>query len=498
MAFSLHWTSKFASRVTWYVRSVDDELGWLDAVAQADLVRRHEVSPIDLVDAAIRRIQRVDPQINAVTIKLFDQARQYAQSNSLPDGPFRGVPLLLKDYSCHTAGDPHYAGTRFLRELDWREEHDTYLAAKLRAAGFVFIGKTNLPELANGATTDDTATFGRTNNPWSLDRSSGGSSSGSCAAVAAGLVPVAHANDGTGSIRIPASACGVVGLKPSRGRVSSGPARLPFLLGNLAEHVVTRSVRDTAAILDAIHGPMPGDLFAAPPPARPFAQEVDADPGVLRIGLLTEDVFLHNPVHAEGVAAVRSTASILAQMGHTVEDSYPEALTSTGLGPPLRVIASSRIAAELDYWSTRIGRPITGQDVNARTWQGAELGRSYSAVDVHSAVARLASGVMRASEWWAGGFDLLLTPTMQQPPPTWDMVRTQNEAAIWGLFTMPFSITGQPAISLPLHWTAEGLPVGVQLVADYGRESLLLRVAARLEEALPWSHRRPPIFPISS
>jgi len=253
-------------------------------------------------------------------------------------------------------------------------------------------------------------------------------------------------------------------------------------------------VRDTAAILDAIHGPMPGDLFAAPPPARPYAQEVGANPGGLRIGVLAEDVFLQNPVHAECVAAVRKTASVLQQMGHTAEESYPEALTgATGLGQPLRVIANSHRAAELDYWSARIGRPISEQDVNARIRAAAELGRSFSAVDIHNAVARLASGVMRAPEWWASGFDILLTPTLLQPPPTWEMARTENEAAIWGLFTTPFSITGQPAISLPLHWTADGLPVGVQLAADYGREDLRLRLAARLEQALPWSHRRPPI-----
>jgi amidase len=383
------------------LQCVNTELAWLDATAQAQLVRRGELRPIDLVDAAI--------------------------------------------------------------------------------------------QLANGATTDDSSAFGRTNNPWDLDCSPGGSSSGSCAAVAAGLVPVAHANDGTGSIRIPASACGLVGLKPSRGRVSSGPARLPFLLGNFVEHVVTRSVRDTAAVLDAIHGWMPGDLHAAPPPARDFIAEVDANPGVLRIGLLVEDVFLNGSVHQDCVAAVRNTAAILQQLGHIVEESYPEALTgATGLGPPLRVIATSRMAAQLDYWSQRIGRAITERDVNARTWDGAEIGRSHSAVDVHTAFARLAAGLMRAHEWWANGFDILLTPTLLQPPPTWDMVRSTNEGAIWGLFTMPFSITGQPAISLPLHWTTEGLPVGVQLVAEYGREDLLLRIAACLEKAVPWSHRRPP------
>ena len=208
-----------------------------------------------------------------------------------------------------------------------------------------------------------------------------------------------------------------------------------------------------------------------------------------------EDVFLGNPVHDECVAAVRTTVSILEQMGHTVDDSYPQALSgATGLGPPLRVIATSRMAAQLDYWSKRIGRALTEQDVNARTWEGAELGRSYSAVDVYNALARLASGVMRTPEWWASGFDLLLTPTLQQPPPMWERIRTEGEAAIWGLFTMPFSITGQPAISLPLHWSPDGLPVGVQLVADYGREDVLLSVAARLEEALAWSDRCPPLF----
>jgi amidase len=474
---------------------VHDELATLDATAQADMVRRGEVRPIDLVDAAIERIQRIDPKLNAVTIRLFDQARAYAESASVGDGPFRGVPLLLKDYFCHSAGDSYYAGTRFLKELDWHEDRDTYLAARFRSAGFIFIGKTNLPELANGVTTDDDCTFGRTNNPWNLGCSPGGSSSGSCAAVAAGLVPLAHANDGTGSIRIPASACGLVGLKPSRGRVSPGPARLPFLLGNLSEHVVTRTVRDTAAVLDAIRGSMPGDIYTAPSPVRPFIEEIGAEPGVLRVGLLIEDVFLNNPVHTDCIAAVHKTASMLEQMGHIVEESYPAALTgATGLGPPLRVIATSRMAAQLDYWSDRIGRPITQHDVSRRNWEGAEMGRSYSAVDLQHAVARLASGVMRAPEWWSSGFDILLTPTMQQPPPTWDMVRTGNEAAIWGLFTMPFSITGQPAISLPLHRTRDGLPVGVQLVADYGREGLLLRLAARLEEALPWRHHVPPVF----
>lgn len=472
-----------------------DELAILDAAAQAELVRRGELTPHELVEAALRRIERLDPVLNAVATLLADKALDEARSPHLPTGPFRGVPLLLKDFFCHTAGDPYYEGARFLRDLGWREQQDTHLAARFRAAGFVILGKTNLPELAVGASPDTAGDFARTNNPWDLDRSPGGSSSGSAAAVAAGLVPLAHGNDGTGSLRIPAAACGLVGLKPSRGRVSAGPGRVPGLLGNICEHVLTRTVRDSAAVLDAVCGPMPGDLYAAPSPARLFLQELGRDPGHLRVGLLVEDVFLGNSIHPECIRAARRTAEALEAMGHHVEESYPTALTgATGLGPPLRVAQASSLAAGLDAWGERIGRPLTPDDVSPRVWRHAELGRSYTAVDVHRAVARLAAGVLRAPEWWAGGFDLLVSPAVQQPPPTWSQVAGGDEAAIWGLFTMPFSLTGQPALSLPLHWTADGLPVGVQLVADYGREDLLLRVAARLEEALPWRDRRPPIF----
>ncbi len=232
---------------------VADELTSLDATAQAELVRSGAVQPIELVDAAINRIEQLNPQLNAVITPLFEKACDQAVGTRLPNGPFRGVPILLKDFLCHTAGDPYFEGMRYLRDLKWREERDTYLAARFRAAGFVFVGKTNLPELAGGATTEPVA-FGPTRNPWDLTRSPGGSGGGSAAAVAVGLVPVAHANDGTGSLRIPASACGLVGLKPSRGRTSLGPARGPGLLGNTVEHVLTRSVRDTAAVLDAVLG----------------------------------------------------------------------------------------------------------------------------------------------------------------------------------------------------------------------------------------------------
>jgi amidase len=473
----------------------------LDAVAQADLVRRGEVKPLELVKSAIARIERLNPKLNAVITPLFDKARAEAASPDLPAGPFRGVPLLLKDFLCHTAGDPYYAGMRLLRDLDWREERDSYLAARFREAGFVILGKTNTPELA-GLPITEPAAFGPTRNPWDLTRSPGGSSGGSAAAVAAGLVPVAHGNDGTGSLRIPASACGLVGLKPSRGRISPGPGRGAGLLGNIVEHVLTRSVRDAAAVLDALAGPVLGDLFIAPPPARPFLAELGVDPGRLRAGLLLHDPLLSLPVHPEFVTAVQSAGRLLEGLGHIVEESYPSALAGpTGLGPyTLGVLAASGAAATLDAWSERIGRSIGREDVEPITWARAEVGRSVTGAQVHAAVQRLLAGVGPISEWWAEGFDLLLTPTMAQPPPVIGTLIPPPEAplegmlplaAAFGLFTMPFSYTGQPTVSLPLHWSPEGLPIGVQLVAAYGREDLLVRIASQLEAACPWSHRRP-------
>lgn len=478
----------------------EDELVTLDATGQAELVRQGAVKPIELVEAAIARIERLNPQLNAVITPLFDKARAQATALHLPDGPFRGVPLLLKDFLCETAGDPHYAGMRFLRDLGWRSVQDTYLASKFRAAGFVFLGKTNLPELAGKPITEPEA-FGPTRNPWDTARTPGGSSGGSAAAVASGMVSVAHANDGTGSIRIPASCCGLVGLKPSRGRISLGPGRGGGLLGNIVEFVLTRSVRDAAAILDEVAGPMPGDLFVAPPPARPYRQEVGTDPTRLRVGLLIHDPILHLDVHPECVEAVERTGKLLDSLGHVAEYAYPPQQFEgpTGLGPRyLGVISASGTAATLDAWSERTGQTIGPNDVEPLTWARAEEGRKYTAVQVHAAVQRLIAGVCSGSEWWET-FDLLVTPTMLQPPPrigefapnAEDPSGTQRLTAAFGLLTMPFSFTGQPAISLPLHWSSDGLPVGVQLVADYGREDVLFRIASQLEDVCPWADRAP-------
>jgi amidase len=475
-----------------------DDLAFLDATAQAELVRRRAVSPRELIDAAIGRIERTNPALNAVITTRFEQARAEAAAPALPNGPFRGVPFLLKDLICHSAGDPHHAGMRLLRELRWRERDDTFLAARFRAAGFVFLGKTNTPELGPVPTTEPEA-YGPTRNPWNPMRSPGGSSGGSAAAVAAGMVPAAHANDGGGSIRIPAIACGLVGLKPSRGRTSLGPDLGEGWAGMSIEHAVTCSVRDSAAILDAVAGYAPGDPYVAPAPARPFREEVGAPPGRLRIGLLARAPGRELPVHPECTAAVREAARLLESLGHVVEESHPAALDDPEAGAAALVVVTTGTARDLVYWSERTGRPIGPGDVEPMIWAIAEAGRAHTAVQYLHAVEHMHAHGRRMAAWWSGGFDLLLTPTLPEPPPPLgsfapapgDPLAGFSRGGAFVVFTLPFNLTGQPAISLPLHWSPEGLPIGVQLVAAYGREDLLLRVASQLEAARPWSERRP-------
>lgn len=471
----------------------------LDAIAQVDLVRRGEVSPLELVESAIARIESLNPQLNAVITPLFDAARAQAAHPALPDGAFRGVPLLLKDFYCEVAGTPYYEGMGWLRNLNWQSQADSDLGAKFRAAGFIFLGKTNLPELALSGITDSTA-FGPARNPFDPTRTAGGSSGGSAAAVASGMVALAHGNDGTGSIRGPASACGLVGLKPSRGRISTGPGRSGGLLGNISEFVLTRTVRDTAALLDVLQGSLPGDMFVAPEPTRPYIKEMEHTPGRLRIGLMTHDAVLSGlkaidptipDVHPDCVAAVEQTGHWLESLGHHVEYSYPTELEGpTGLGPALGILSASGLAASLDAWSARTAKPITEKDVEPATWERAQEGRTYSAVQLHASYQRLLAGTSRIPEWWARGFDILVTPTLAHPPLVLDSISqlSRNQlAGMLGLFTMPYNFTGQPALSLPLHWTRTSLPIGVQFVAAYGREDILIRLAAQLEAEYPWT-----------
>jgi amidase len=479
---------------------VPDDLSLLDGIAQADLVRNGDATPLELVDAAISRVEKLDPELNAVIHPLFEKARA-AASEVLPDGPLRGVPMVVKDFACHTAGDPFCEGFAFLKRIGWIEPEDTYLAAKFRAAGLVFIGHTNTPESGILPTTEPHA-FGPTHNPWDTSRSTGGSSGGSAAAVASGMVPIGHANDGGGSIRIPASECGLVGLKPTRARVSIGPEFGDVMSGLVCELAVTRTVRDTAVVLDAVEGPMPGDPYGVAPPPRPYAREAGADPGRLRVGLLTQAPGGTTTVNPDCVNAAEGAARLLESLGHSVEPAYPVALDEPDFTPHFITLWSGGNAWILDYWSRRTGQTIAANDVEPLTWALAEMGRSFTSAQYLGALEYLQAYSRRVASWWAREhFDLLLTPTIAEPPPLLGEFEATTDNPLAGLFraaelvpfTPPFNVTGQPAISLPLHWNEVGLPIGVQLVAAFGREDLLLRVAAQLEGARPWINNIPPV-----
>ena len=474
--------------------TLTDDFSGLDATAQAELVRNGSVSALELVDAAIARIEKFDPQLNAVIHRRFEQVRDEAR-RGLPDGPFTGVPFLLKDGLCQLAGEPQHAGMQVLKQAGYRSDHDTYLGARYRRAGFAICGKTNLPELALSPVTEPVA-YGPTRNPWDLERSPGGSSGGAGAAVAAGLVPVAHGNDMGGSIRIPASMCGLVGLKPSRGRTTIGPDFGEYWGQMTHEHVLTRSVRDSARVLDACAGPAPGDPYTTPPPARAWRDELGADPGPLRIGFRSRRVD-GGPSHPACVAAVESAAALLSELRHELEDESPARLDDpSGLGAYTPMI-TTHVASELDRVGGLVGRELTQDDVEPATWRLAEAGRAVSGVQLVDATARMHRYARGLAEWWTSGFDLLLTPTLAGLPPRIGAFGSGEEldrdTMQFVTFTMPFNISGQPAISLPLYWSEEGLPVGVQLVADYGREDLLFRLAAQLEAARPWAARWPPL-----
>jgi amidase len=476
-----------------------DDLAFMDATAQAELVSSGQASPRELVGAAIERIDKLNGELNAVVTPLFDKARA-AAGDELPEGPLRGVPFLLKDLGALSAGDPYAMGVKAARSAGYVADHDSVITERFRAAGLVCAGRTNTPELGLVPTTEGEA-YGPCRNPWDTGRSTGGSSGGSAAAVASGMVPVAHASDGGGSIRIPASECGLVGLKPSRGRVPLWPDLAEGWGGMAADLAVSRSVRDMAAMLDIAGGPCPGDLHTPPQPSRPYRQEVGADPGRLRIGLMTTAPDPNIPTHPECVAAAEETARLLESLGHTVEDEHPRALTDPDISQAFLPCYGTWTALALDWWGQLLGRPLTAADVEPATWAVAEVGRGVSGTQFVAALTAIHHYSARVQRWWAEGWDLLVTPTISEPPPPLGQYATPPDNPFWAIsrsvvevaYTIPFNMTGQPAISLPLYWTEEGLPVGTQLVAAYGREDLLLRVATQLEQTRPWADRRPPV-----
>jgi amidase len=475
------------------------ELSDLDATAQAELVRTGDVSPTELVDDAIARIEKLNPELNAVIHPLFDKARDQARGD-LPDGPFKGVPIVLKDLDGHTAGDPFHSGNKILKELNYKPDHDTYSHASLREAGFVFVGKTNCPEFGLVPTTEPLA-YGETRNPWNVEHSTGGSSGGSAAAIASHMVAVGTAGDGGGSIRIPASECGLVGLKPTRGRVSLGPDLGEIWKGLVVRGCLSRTVRDSAAVLDVMAGPRPGDPYAAPHLERPLRDEVGVDPGKLKIGVALEAPQGLAVVDPECETAVRNALEALAELGHeVVEEGAPAGLDDPQLISDATNLISAWTQWELSHWGAIIGREFTQEDVEPETWAFAEMTADVKAVDYILASERLEAAARESALWWTD-FDILVTPTIPTPPPPLGSFRSPPDNPLHGVFmaasivpfVAPFNISGQPAISLPLHVTSNGLPVGVQFVGAAGREDLLVRLASQLEDARPWAERRAPI-----
>ncbi|MFZ4515272.1 MAG: amidase [Acidimicrobiia bacterium] len=476
-----------------------DDFRGLDAIAQAELVRTGRATPLELVDAAIERIARVNPTLNAIIHPRFEQARAEAQG-ILPNGPLRGVPIVVKDLDGSTTNDPRHLGNRRLKELGVTVDHDSELVARLRRAGCIVVGKTNTPEFGLVPTTEPIA-YGATHNPWDLDRSPGGSSGGSAAAIASGMVPLAHGGDGGGSLRIPASACGIFGLKPTRGRVTLGPDDGEVWGGYVVRGVMSRTVRDSALALDVIAGPGVGDPYWAPEPQDAYSRSSLAAPAPLRIGYRTTVGGGLADVDPACVAAVEDAAALCESLGHEVLEASPAALDDPALVGAFITVLSVWTARECDHLAALLGRDVRADDVEPITWFYAELGRMTTATAYVEALCALQAWTRDMASWWADDFDLLLTPTMAEPPARLgDMVADPADPgpAIartipFAAFTAPFNVTGQPAMSVPL-FVSNGLPIGTQFAAAAGREDVLLALATQLEHERPWADRTPPVF----
>jgi len=472
----------------------EDELTHFDATGLAELVRRKQVKPIELVEAAIERIERLNPTLNAVVTPMYEQARE-AASCKLPDGPFTGVPFLLKDLGAPIAGVRMTMGTAFLR--NFIPDHENELVIRLRRAGLIIVGKTNTPELGILPTTEPRL-FGPSRNPWDIHRTPGGSSGGSAAAVAARLMPMAHGNDGGGSIRIPASCCGLFGLKPTRARNPHGPDFGDIFSGLAIDHAVTLSVRDSAALLDATAGPDVGDPYWAPPPARAFVQEVGADPGKLRIAFMVTAP-TNVKVHGDCINAVRDAASLCADLGHEVVEAAPQ-VDGELVGQSFMTLWSAGCAWTIDGLGLAMGQAPPQDQFEPLTWALYERGRKQSASSYLLSLTFLQRVAREIARFFLK-YDVVLPPPLGEPPvilgtfdsPPEDPLRGLRRAEIFVPFTPICNATGQPAMSVPLYWNAQGLPVGVHFIGRFGDEATLFRLAAQLESARPWASRRPPV-----
>jgi amidase len=487
-----------------------------DATSLAELVRSRQVSARELVSASIARIEALNPKLNAVVHRMFDRALREADTPS-GDGPFAGVPFLLKDLLSWYAGEPITSGSRLYE--GWVPPFDTEMVKRYRRAGVIVVGKTNTPEFGLTPFTEPEL-FGPARNPWDTNLTTGGSSGGSGAAVASGMVPFAGGGDGGGSIRIPASCCGIFGLKPTRGRTPAGPVAGDLWQGASIEHCLTRSVRDSAAMLDAVAGPDVGAPYYAPPPARPFLEEVSTLPGRLRIAF-TSLPFLGHTVHPDCEAAVTDTVKLLESLGHDLIEAAPP-VDREQFSKNFLTVICGEMRAELMEAQTFAGRTASPSNVEATSWALSMLGDSLSAGEFASATHYLRSASRRVGEFFEQ-YDVLLTPTLATPPfPIGKLQPPAHEIKVLKVlgklraggilkkigalektadsifdfipYTPLFNVSGQPAMSVPLYWNSANLPIGLHFVGRYADEATLFRLAGQLEQARPWKDRHPSVF----
>lgn len=467
------------------------EYGKYDGLGLAELIGKKQISALELLNAVRQRVELLNPKLNALCHLFFDKAEAQINKN-LGTGAFRGVPFALKDLGMYLTDTITSAGSRI-----WKSSVavlDSTLVSRYKQAGLVIFGKTNSPELGL-TTTTESILFGQTRNPWNLERTPGGSSGGSAALVASRILPMAHGSDGGGSIRVPASCCGIFGLKPTRGRVPLGPTQFEGWNGCSHHHALTISVRDSAALLDATCGQELGSPFFSPIPARPFLKEIETDPGSLRIALVTATPS-GIPLDPECERAALGAAKLCESLGHKVEGSKLPVDNALVQGAFVTVMQVS-IARVLDDVAATLGRAVTEQDVEAVTWARTQAGRKTSSVTYSRAIATLHQ-IGLAMAKFHQSYDVILSPTLAKPPVplgvlslSQDVARFGKEALEFSPYTRLYNVTGQPSMSVPLHWTPDGLPIGVMFSGRFGEDAVLFRLAAQLERAEPWMNRKP-------
>lgn len=509
-------SSETLVELRWSIMSTFKEYSEYDALGLAELIRKGEVSRAEVCEAAIERLERVNPKLNAVVAKFYDRARSYARKPDATDGSLSGVPFLLKDLLSPLAGEEFTSGSRLYRHFV--PKHDAEMVRRYKRAGLNILGKTSTPEFGIMPVTEPVL-FGPCRNPWDPSRTAGGSSGGAAAMVAAGVVPAAHGGDGGGSLRIPASCCGVFALKPTRGRNPAGPDASEHWLGMAVEHVITRSVRDSAAFLDVTAGPESTSPYWAPPPERPFLEEVGRPPGRLRIAF-TSRPHLPGQVHPHCKAALADAIKLCQELGHEVEEALPE-IDPEPFAEAFFTIVCGSVAAGIALAEKELGRRPTRNDLELGTWLAGLLGARLSAGEALAAQQILQHYARKTLRFFER-YDCLLTPTLGSPPlyigeleprgaealaqrtianlNLGSILRLQRvvQATVRRVFSfVPFSplanVTGQPSMSVPLYWSDAGLPIGTMFTARFGQEATLLRLAAQLEAARPWRERRPPI-----